>query len=267
MQVDHLINGGGCQWASKIAGFWAPKASGAERCPEEGAVRPEWGRWRDLRSLRRKSVQEAYRGGLACQAPGNGSLPGNAQGFRGQDTVERHGGFDVAMEDVVQQKQEDPASNARERIDDFRLAGSRTWRRRGGHLANGGRRTYVAHQVAHAHDHHNASLSEDGAPRGCGRGFAWKALLDKGWHRFPARLRQPWRGWIRSVQAPRRFPPRASHTRPGGERPPHFCRWCATGQGRWCTPKFTISPPRFWGRSLHSDPWREGHRAPFRAHG
>jgi len=26
------------------------------------------------------------------------------------------------------------------------------------------------------------------------------------------------------------------------ERPPLFWRWCATGQGRWCTPKFTISP-------------------------
>ena len=59
-------------------------------------------RWRDLQSLRRKSVQEAFRGVLACQGPGNGSRPGKARGFRGQDTVERHGGFDVVMEKIVQ---------------------------------------------------------------------------------------------------------------------------------------------------------------------
>ena len=47
------------------------------------------------------------------------------------DTVEGHGGFDVVMEKVDHWEQEDPASNGRESIDDFRLAGSRTWRRRG----------------------------------------------------------------------------------------------------------------------------------------
>ena len=48
------------------------------------------------------------------------------------DTVEGDGGFDVVMEKVVQWEQETPASDGRERIDDFRLSGSRTWRRRGG---------------------------------------------------------------------------------------------------------------------------------------
>ena len=61
------------------------------------------------------------------------------------DTVEGDGGFDVVMEKVDQWEQETPASDARERIDDFRLAGSRTWRRRGGHLTNRGWRTEVAH--------------------------------------------------------------------------------------------------------------------------
>ena len=56
----------------------------------------------------------------------------------GQDTVEGHGGFDVVREKVVEWEQENPASNGRERIDNFRLPGSRTWRRRGGHLTNGG---------------------------------------------------------------------------------------------------------------------------------
>ena len=76
------------------------------------------------------------------------------------DTVERHGGLDVVMEKVVQGEQEDPASDGRERIDDFSLAGSRTWRRRGGHLTIGGWRTEVVHPVAHAFDHRNTSLSE-----------------------------------------------------------------------------------------------------------
>ena len=34
--------------------------------------------------------------------PGNPSLPRKARGFRGQDTIERHGGFDVVMEEIVQ---------------------------------------------------------------------------------------------------------------------------------------------------------------------
>ena len=33
---------------------------------------------------------------------GIGSLPGKARGFRGQDILEHHGGFDVVMEKVVQ---------------------------------------------------------------------------------------------------------------------------------------------------------------------
>ena len=58
-------------------------------------------RRRDLRSLRRKSVQEAFRGVPACQGPGNPSLPGKARGFRVQETFKGHGGFDVVMEKVV----------------------------------------------------------------------------------------------------------------------------------------------------------------------
>ena len=46
-------------------------------------------------------MQEAFRGVLVCKGPGNRSLPGKARGFRGQDTVERHGGFDVIMEKIV----------------------------------------------------------------------------------------------------------------------------------------------------------------------
>ena len=43
---------------------------------------------------------------------------------------------------------------------DFRLRGSRTWRRMGDHLTKGGWRTEVAHQVAGPFNHPNAPLSE-----------------------------------------------------------------------------------------------------------
>ena len=101
-------------------------------------------------------MQEAFRGGLVCQGPGNGSLPGKARGFRGQDTVERHGGFSAAVKKVLQWKQENPASNDREMIDDFRLRGSRTCRRMGVTLSDGGWRR----QVAHDFDNYKSALSE-----------------------------------------------------------------------------------------------------------
>ena len=89
---------------------WVGWLPGTTRCAAGPAVPASHGpparrtravQWRDLRSLRRKSVQEAFRGVLACQGPGNPNLPGKARGFRGQDTVERHGGFDVVMEHIV----------------------------------------------------------------------------------------------------------------------------------------------------------------------
>ena len=85
--------------------------------------------------------------------------PGKARGFRGQDTVEGHGGFDVVMEKIVQWEQENPASKGREIIDDFRLRGSRTWRRMGDTATKGGWRR----QVAHDFDNYKSALSEDEA--------------------------------------------------------------------------------------------------------
>ena len=64
--------------------------------------------------------------------------PGKARGFRVQDTVEHHGGLDVVVEKIVQWEQENPASNGREMIDDFRLRGPRTWRRMGDTATRGG---------------------------------------------------------------------------------------------------------------------------------
>ena len=53
----------------------------------------------------------------------------------------------------------------------------------------------------------------------------------------------------------------------GGSDPLIFGAGAPPGRGKWPTLKTTISPPVFGSRSLHRDPWREGHRAPFRAHG
>ena len=69
------------------------------------------------------------------------SLSGKAGGITGQDTVERHAGLDVVMEKIDQWELENPATNGRRMIDDFRLRGSRTCRRRGGPLTKGGWRT------------------------------------------------------------------------------------------------------------------------------
>ncbi len=64
------------------------------------------------------------------------------------------------MEKIVQREQEDPVSNGREMIDDYRLLGSRPCRHMGGHLTKGERRMEVAHQVARPFNHPNALLSE-----------------------------------------------------------------------------------------------------------
>ncbi len=105
-------------------------------------------------------MQEVFWGVLVCQGVRKSSLPGKAGGFRGQDTVERHDGLGVVMEKILQWEQENPASNGREMIDDFRLRGSRTCRHMGGRLTNGGWRTEVAHVVARPFNNANAPLSE-----------------------------------------------------------------------------------------------------------
>ena len=73
-----------------------------------------------------------------------------------QDTVERHCGFSAAVKNVLQWEQESPASNGREMIDDFRLRGSRTWRRMGEYSTE----TKLFTWMVHALDNDNDSLSE-----------------------------------------------------------------------------------------------------------
>ena len=73
--------------------------------------------------------------------PGSEKVQPARQSWRiqgGQDTVERHDALSVVMEKIDQWEQENPASNGREMIDDFRLRGSRPCRHMGDHLTKGG---------------------------------------------------------------------------------------------------------------------------------
>ena len=106
------------------------------------------------------------------------------------------------------------------------------------------------------------------SPPRCGPGCARESALEAGWHGFPESS-----GAKRRAAPALRVP--ASHGASwrrtggggsGGSDPLFLTAGAAPGRGRWCTLKSTTSPPLFGGRSLHSDPWREGHRAPFRAH-
>ena len=137
------------------------------------------------------------------------------------DTVEGHGGFDVVMEKVDHWEQESPASNARAMIDDFRLSGSRTWRRRGVRLTNVGPDIRAGHDF----NDHNASLSEGEALAVVVEPFSETPHWKRGQHGLLASL-----ATNRSVTAPRVSPSRGLRRRGAGEgcwwweRPPAFRR-------------------------------------------
>ena len=94
--------------------------------------------------------------------PGSEKVQPARQSWRiqgGQDTIERHAGLDVVKEKIDQWEQENPASNGREMIDDFRLWGSRRWSRTNAPPKKPWWRTGVARDF----NHPNAFLSEGGA--------------------------------------------------------------------------------------------------------
>ena len=95
--------------------------------------------------------------------------------------------------------------------------------------------------MAHAFDHHNASLSEGFFLRCCGRGLTWKALLVTGWHGFPRRRRQPWRRGARRAPPPPCAAPGGGGSR--GSDPIIFGAGAPPGRGKWATLKATIYPP------------------------
>ncbi len=78
---------------------------------------------------------------------------------------------------------------------------------------------------------------------------------------FPRRLRQPWRGGARRVRASHGAPRLEGEEMEGAT--PGFPALMRHRAGEMVHAKVHHFPPRFWCRSLPSDPWREGHRAPF----
>ena len=101
------------------------------------------------------------------------------------------------------------------------------------------------------------------SPRCCGRGLAWKALLEAVWHGLLESSRVKPRGAPVSRVYPlaRRVVAPHGRGRKWRERPRVFWRWSATGLGEVVHAKIHHLPSPFRGRSLHSGPWREGHPA------
>ena len=92
-------------------------------------------------------------------------------------------------------------------------------------------------------DHHNASLSEGAPPRCCGRGLAWKALLDAGWHGFPASAATTVAG--RRLACPRVARCAAPGGGGSGESDPRFLAAGAPrGRGKGDRGNDTLSPSR-----------------------
>ena len=100
------------------------------------------------------------------------------------------------------------------------------------------------------------------SPRRCGRGLSRNAASDGGQHGFPASAAKR-----RSEAAPRVSPLARRNGVPhergaGGESdPPFFAAGAARGRSKVAAKVATLCPSLRGGRSLHSDPWREGHRA------
>ena len=91
--------------------------------------------------------------------------------------------------------------------------------------------------------------SQRASPRCCGRGLAWKALLEAGWHGFPASVA------IKRIAAAPRVPPLAQRggaaygRDEGGESDPFFGAGAPPEGVKWATPWATRYPPGA-GRSL-----------------
>ena len=100
--------------------------------------------------------------------------------------------------------------------------------------------------------------SQRARPRCCGRGLAWKALLEAGWHGFPASAAAK-----RSEVAPRVSTPRPALLTGAKKVVRATPRFLALmrHRSRLSGPPSgpPLNPPRE-GRSHHRDPWREGHR-------
>ena len=188
-------------------------------------------------------MQEAFRGVLVCQAPGNPSLPRKARGSRGQETVEGHGSLNVVVEKIDHWEQENPASNGREVMHDFRLPGSRTWRRMGEYSTE----TRLFTEMAHTFDTHDGSLSEGGALAVVVGDFHETPHWTRDDKHFPHPMR-PSEARLRLARPPLARRGGAPHGRSagGGSDPQFLAADTPRGRGRLFMPLF-ISCPCPWG--------------------
>ena len=168
------------------------------------------------------------------------------------------------MRTIHQCQQENPGLKDRGMIDDFRLRGSSSWRRMGVPLSDGGWRM----QVVHTFGNHKTALSEGAALAAVAGSLTGNPHWTRVGTDSPHPVRQSAVGRRPACPPPRTA--RRGATREGEEvegATPCFSapvRHRAGGDGaRQNSP----SPLPVGGRSLHSDPWREGLRAPFRAPG
>ncbi len=140
---------------------------------------------------------------------------------------------------IGQWEQEDPLSGGLAMIDDFRLRGSRTWRRRGGPLIDGGGSTQVVHFVSN----HGAFLSEGRALAGVVGNFA-EAPHQTRDNTNSSRLMRPSEARLRLAGPPPARRNGAPHERgAGGESAPPFLSADAPSeQVKWSTLRATTQP-------------------------
>ena len=113
--------------------------------------------------------------------------------------------------------------------------------------------------MAHAFDHHNASLSEGRALAAVVGALPGKPYGTRVGTDSPRRLRHPWQGGAQRTPGSHGAPRLEGEEVEGAT--PYFLALVRHRAGEMVHAKVHHFPPRFWGRSLHSDPWREGHPA------
>ncbi len=108
----------------------------SNHCPKKS-----WGGGEQKHLDRAGQRLELWGGGAKGEASQQAVFLRQATADADWDTVERHGGLDAIVGKIDHADDESTASAGAGMIGNFRLAGSRTWRRMGGHLTKGGWRT------------------------------------------------------------------------------------------------------------------------------
>ena len=158
------------------------------------------------------------------------------------DTVARHGGLDATMRKFHQWEQENPASNGRGMIDDFRLRGSRTWRRMGDTATKGGGAGRWCTILTITNLHYQRAKPSPLWSRLCP-----ETRIVRGLARIPRILRGkgPCGAGIVRPRPDGTSWRRTGGGGSGGSAPGFFAAGAAPGRGRWCARMVTPSPLPF----------------------